>query len=127
MGIEKPVILYDGFCNLCNGTINFVHKKDKNKLFQFMALQSDLGKKMIQDSNIPSNIDSVILIYQNNVFVKSDAIIEIARLLSFPRNIIAAGKFLPVTWRNKLYDFIALHRYKWFGKRDVCNLTANSD
>lgn len=121
MGTNKPIILFDGYCNLCSGTINFIQKKDRKKLFQYVTLHSKKGKEIIEKYRISSSLDSVIFIYRDRAFAKSDAITEIAGLISYPWRIIAAGKFIPKRWRNFLYDFIAGNRYKWFGKKEVCD------
>ena len=118
---EKPVILFDGFCNLCGATVKFIQKHDKKNSFKYHVLQSETGKKLIASYNIPPTIDSVIFITQNQAFIKSDAILEIGKLLIYPFRMIRIGKFLPKKWRDKIYDFIARNRYRWFGKKDVCN------
>jgi len=117
---SRPLILVDGYCNLCNGTVRFVQKRDKNNHFQFTALQSEFGKSMIKRYQIPSEIDSVVLILENQAFLKSDVIIESSNFLPNPWKIIKFFAIIPKSLRDKLYDFIARNRYKWFGKKQVC-------
>jgi len=117
---SKPLILVDGYCNLCNGTVRFMQKRDKNSHFQFAALQSELGKKMIKKYQIPDETDSVVLILENRAFLKSDVIIKSSDFLLYPWKMIKAFTIIPKSLRDKLYDFIARNRYKWFGKKQVC-------
>ena len=119
---DLPLVLFDGVCNLCNGTVAFIIKKDSNKQFRFAALQSKTGKKSGEKYNIPSEIDSIILIYKNHIFYKSDAVLEIAGLLPFPWKLASMFKIIPKKMRNKMYQWIAKNRYIWFGKKESCRL-----
>jgi len=119
---KQPVILFDGFCNLCNGTVNFLIKKDRKKQFRFIPLQSEKGKSLIQKFQIPIETDSVILIKFNTVFFESDAVIEIAGMLNYPWKMGVIARFIPKKIRNKLYQLIAKNRYRWFGKRESCRV-----
>lgn len=122
MQIKQPVILFDGICNLCNGTVDFLIKKDRKKQFRFVALQSEEGKKFVQNFKIPSETDSVILIKQNLIYFESDAIIEIATMLSYPWKLVNFAKIVPKIIRDGVYRSIAKNRYKWFGKTDSCQI-----
>jgi len=119
---KQPVILFDGFCNLCNGTVNFLIKKDRKKQFRFIPLQSEKGKSLIQKFQIPLETDSVILIKFNTVFFESDAAIEIASMLNYPWKMGVIARFIPKKIRNNLYQLIARNRYRWFGKRESCRV-----
>lgn len=119
---NKKIILFDGVCNLCNSSIQFVIKYDKKDAFRFVALQSDLGIKIIKHIGIANqDIDSVIL-YEPSVayYYKSDAAIEIAKNLGGFFHFGTFFRILPVNFRNFLYDYVAKNRYKWFGKKDTC-------
>lgn len=123
MQIRQPVILFDGFCNLCNGTVDFLIKKDQKKQFRFVPLQSEVGKLFIQEFQIPIETDSVILIRFNQVYFESDAAIEIAGMLNYPWKLGVIARFIPKQIRNKLYQLIAKNRYRWFGKRATCRVS----
>lgn len=123
---DKPVILFDGYCNLCGATVKYIQRRDKNNSFKYHLLQSKTGKKILASHKISSNIDSVVFINQNMVFIKSEAILEITKFLPFPSKALRIGRYLPKNVRDKLYDFIARNRYKWFGKKDVCNFLTNN-
>ncbi len=116
------LILIDGYCNLCNGTVKFIQKRDRNKLFHYVSLESEKGKLLIKKFNISTQVDSVVFINKNQAFIKSDAAIEIARLLPFPWKIATLFKLFPKSWRDGIYDIIANKRYRWFGKTETCNL-----
>ncbi|HPE76597.1 MAG TPA: DCC1-like thiol-disulfide oxidoreductase family protein [Draconibacterium sp.] len=122
MEAEQAVILFDGFCNLCNGTVNFLLKYDKEKQFSFIPLQSDAGKKFISKYQIPADIDSVLLIKSNRVYFKSDAAVEIAGMLNFPWKLASSVKIIPRQIRDKIYNWVAKNRYHWFGKRESCRI-----
>lgn len=119
---DRPVVLFDGECNLCNNFIQFIIRHDKKKQFLFATLQSAAGEKELQQlrkktGNVP---DSVILQYKGQYYVKSAAALHVLRLLGGAWSMLYAGIILPRFLRNAFYDFVAKNRYKWFGKSDVC-------
>ncbi len=119
---EQPVILFDGFCNLCNGTVDFLLKHDKKKQFSFIPLQSDTGKLLVHKYQIPADTDSVLLIKSNRVYFESDATVEIAVMLNFPWKSLSFIKFIPKIIRDRIYRWVAKNRYRWFGKRESCRI-----
>ena len=127
MQTQQTVILFDGICNLCNGTVDFLIRKDRKKQFRFVALQSETGKTLIHKFNIPLSTESVILIQQNRIYFESDAAVEIAGLLPFPWKLGKLIKIIPKKIRDSFYRVIAKNRYKWFGKTDSCRLMAETD
>jgi predicted DCC family thiol-disulfide oxidoreductase YuxK len=118
---NKATLLFDGSCYLCNGTVNFILKKDKNNQFRFLAIQSKEGKRVLENYSLPLETDSVILIYKGRAFIESDAALEIVRLLSAPWKWLAILECVPKKWRDKMYRWIAKNRYSWFGKKDSCD------
>lgn len=114
------IVLFDGVCNLCDNTVLLLIKYDKNNQLHFAAQQSNAGIKLMDQYAINSNNASVIFIKNENVYVKSDAIIEIAKFLTGWPSILKAGKFLPINIRNWIYDLIAKYRYNIFGKKKEC-------
>ena len=119
-GNEK-VILFDGLCNLCNGAVTFIIKRDSGDAFRFAALQSDIGQKLIQSHGIDSTkVDSIVLIDGDRHYIKSSAALNIARHLSGGYPLLYGFMVLPRFIRDWIYDLIANNRYKWFGKRDSC-------
>lgn len=124
---DKKIILFDGVCNLCESSVQFIIKHDKKDVFRFVALQSDLGKKIIQYIGIESdNLDSIVL-YNPGVayFYKSNAAIEIARDLDGLFQFATIFRIIPSSIRNGIYDYIAKNRYSWYGKKEHCLLPTN--
>lgn len=116
----NKIILFDGVCNLCNGSVNFLIRRDFKKVFIFSPLQSNFGKLLVEELNVPKKIDSIILVIDNKYYIKSDAVIEIIKELKWYWRMLNVLKILPRKFRDLLYDFIANNRYKWFGKQKEC-------
>ncbi len=118
----KKIILFDGVCNLCNGAINFIIKRDKHKMFVYASLQSEIGQKLIAERNINTQeIDSILLIDPGIAYYhKSTAALQIAKHLRGGYPLLSAFLILPKFLRDWVYDIIARNRYKWFGKKDSC-------
>lgn len=118
---NKKIILFDGVCNLCNKTIQTIIKHDKDDVFRFAPLQSDVGRQIINERGIDTeNLDSVILIEPGVAYYhKSTAAIEIAKNLK-GYSWLRIFKPLPEGFRDGIYSFIANNRYSWFGKKDNC-------
>ena len=119
---NKKIILFDGVCNLCDGAIQFIIKHDKKDIFRYASLQSELGKKLVAERGLnPEDIDSIMLIEPGVAYYrKSTAALEISRDLSGGYSLLKNFLFLPEIMRDGVYDFIANHRYKWFGKTEQC-------
>lgn len=118
----KKIILFDGVCNLCEASVQFVIKYDKKDVFRFVALQSELGKEMIKHIGLENkNIDSVIL-YELGIAYnyKSAAALEIAKNLGGFFHLGTVFKLIPNGLRNLLYDYVAKNRYLWYGKKESC-------
>ena len=116
-----PIILFDGVCNFCNRTINIILKYDDQAYFQFAASQSSAAMGIMQAFNLDEkSISSVILIEQEKVFTKTDAVIQIANRLSGWPSLFRLLKFIPKPMRDFAYDLIAKNRYALFGKKDNC-------
>ncbi len=115
--MNSPVIFFDGVCNLCNSSIQFVIRQDKKRVFRFAPLQSKVASVLLKNHDV---VDSVILLKGEKVFIKSDAAFEIIKEFHFFWKLLLIFKIFPKFIRNSVYDFIAKNRYKWFGKRNDC-------
>ena len=118
----KKIILFDGVCNLCEASVQFIIKYDKKDVFRFVALQSDLGIEIIKHIGLDiKNIDSVIL-YEPGIAYnyKSAAALEIAKNLGGFFHLGTVFKLIPNGLRNLLYDYVARNRYQWYGKKESC-------
>lgn len=119
---DKKIILFDGVCNLCESSVQFVIKHDKKDIFRFVSLQSELGQEIIKHIGINiNNIDSIIL-YEPGIayYYKSEAALEIAKNLGGIFHFGTVFKIISNGIRNLLYDYIAKNRYSWYGKKESC-------
>jgi predicted DCC family thiol-disulfide oxidoreductase YuxK len=119
---HKQLVIFDGVCNLCNASVQYIIKHDKNDLFRFAALQSEAGKEVIAKYNIDTvKMDSILLYSEESgISDKSTAALKIASKLGFPRNFMTVFLVIPAFMRNWVYDYIAKNRYKWYGKKEAC-------
>ncbi len=123
---DNPVIFFDGVCNLCNTSVQFILKRDKNELFLFSSLQSDASKEILLQYNLENlDLNSIILLEEGKIYQKSTAILRIAKNLKGIYKYLYAFIIVPPFIRDSIYAFIAKRRYKWFGKRDSCMLPDN--
>ena len=117
------VVLFDGVCNLCNGSVNWIIDHDKKNQFQFASLQSAYGSKKVIEIGLSNDyMDTVVLIEDDKVFTHSDAILQIAKHLGGIYSLAVVFFIVPKFVRNFFYKIIAGNRYKWFGKRDACRM-----
>lgn len=120
---QPAVILFDGACNLCNGWVDFVLRRDRDERFRFASLQSGAAAPfLVQYAGADSLPDSVILVDEAGMHVRSTAVLRILRELGWPWSFAIAGILIPRPLRDGLYDIIARKRYQWFGRRDSCRL-----
>ncbi len=126
---QKKIILFDGVCNLCNSSVQFVLKRDKKDIFRFSALQSTVGQKLAKERGInTSEVDSIILIEpQIAYYTKSDAALMIVKSLSGGWPLLGIFMGLPKGLRDDVYDWVARNRYKWFGRKDSCMIPTEAE
>jgi predicted DCC family thiol-disulfide oxidoreductase YuxK len=115
------IILFDGVCNFCNSSVQFIIKRDKKAIFRFASLQSDFGKEqMIKYQIDVKNIDSFIYIKNDKAYIKSTAGLKVLLNLGGFWKIVHLLIFIPEPIRNWVYDGFASNRYKLFGKKESC-------
>lgn len=118
---NPPIILFDGICNLCNNSVQFVIKHDKGNNFMFATLQSTTGQSLLLQYNLPQEgFNSFVLIKDEKVYLKSTAALNVAKNLNGPVKLLYGFIIVPAFIRNSVYNFIAKNRYKWFGKKESC-------
>src|SRR5215510_6163790 len=119
---RQHIILFDGVCNLCNSSVIFILKHEIAPLFHFASIQSARGKELLTYCGLPQAFsDAVIYIENGNVHLGSTAALKIGQRLKFPWSMISSvGLLIPKIIRDWVYNQIGTHRYRWFGKRDVC-------
>lgn len=123
--MSEKILLFDGVCNLCNGLVVFTIKRDSNGRIRFGALQSDEGKKILQQLNIQDELpDTFILIEDGNYYVRSTAALRLFKSLDGLWPMLYLFIIVPRFIRDYLYNKVAENRYRFFGKRDECMVPA---
>ncbi len=115
------VILFDGVCNLCNGAVNWVIKRDTQNKFKFSSLQSEYGKQLINRFQLSSDyLNTIVLLDNDQVYLRSEAVLRILRHLGGIYSIAYIFNVIPSPILNFFYNIVAKYRYRWFGKKDKC-------
>jgi predicted DCC family thiol-disulfide oxidoreductase YuxK len=121
--VPEPLILFDGVCNLCNAWVAFVIRHDPTGTFRFVAQQAPTGQAIIGDRlSRAGQLSSIILIQDNAIFTESDAILQILARLGPPWSWVSLLRIIPRRVRDACYHFLANHRYRWFGRTEVCQI-----
>lgn len=120
--ISEPIVLFDGVCNLCQATVQFIIKRDPDKRFRFASLQSAVAQQLLAARNHPDqSLSSVLLLDDGRVYRKSAAALAIARQLNGPwPYLYYLGAWVPRCIADRVYDFIGTRRYRWFGRQAAC-------
>lgn len=120
-----PLVLFDGVCNLCNSSVQFVIRHDRKKQFYFASLQGTTGQQVLKDFSLPTDtFNSFILIDQGVAYRESTAVLTLLKKLGGFWQLAYLFILIPAFIRNALYRFIARNRYRWFGKKDSCMVPA---
>lgn len=120
---SQSVILFDGFCGLCNGWVDFILRNDRRMTYKFLTLQSPAGQEILNQFGLPSNfIASLVLVEDGRIYDRSSAVLRALRGLKFPYSAASAFIVIPRGLRDCLYKFLAAHRLNWFSKRDSCRV-----
>lgn len=118
---ERPVLFFDGVCNLCNRFVQFVIRHDKQQQFLFAPLQSPSGKtvlEQVKENGVTP--DSVVLHYKGRIYLRSAAALKTCMLLGGIWSVLAIAYVIPAFLRDRVYEWVAKNRYRWYGKRDSC-------
>jgi predicted DCC family thiol-disulfide oxidoreductase YuxK len=118
---HNPIIFFDGVCNLCNSSVNFIIERDKKNIFHFASLQSKAAKDILGEKYPKSGtFDTILYLENNKLYTYSTAILRIGKKLPFPYPLLYFFIIVPPFLRNYIYGIISRNRYKWFGKKDQC-------
>lgn len=122
--LQRPVLFFDGVCNLCSGAVQFIMRHDKKQKFLFASLQSPQGAEAMRATqmNTTEQPGSIILFYKGKYYLQSEAILQTARLIGGVWAAFSILGIFPAFLRNAVYKFIARNRYKWFGRHNECLL-----
>jgi len=114
----KRIVLFDGECNFCDSSVQFIIKRDPVAHFLFTSLQSEKGIELAKQYAIPKEVDSLVLIENGKAFTKSSAALRIAKKLDGLWHLLFLFILVPRKIRNGVYDYVAKNRYRWFGKKE---------
>lgn len=119
---DKKIILFDGICNLCDTSVQYIIRHDTKDVFRFVALQSELGGKILDYLNVDRTKTDSIILYEPGIayYIKAGAAIRIATTLGGWISALGLLRILPKSLQDSLYDFVARNRYKWFGNKESC-------
>jgi len=120
---DHAIVLFDGVCNLCNGTVNFIIDHDPAGDFRFAPLQSSVAETYLENADGPDReLGTIVLVEHGQTYVRSTAALRIARRLSGPWSLLSLALVIPRPLRDAVYNVIAANRYDWFGQRDQCRM-----
>jgi predicted DCC family thiol-disulfide oxidoreductase YuxK len=114
---QGPIILFDGVCNLCTGSVRFVIARDSRRRFRFASLQSAAAERLLGRRE---DLESVVLVEGRNIYRKSTAALRIARRLDGLWPLLSILLVIPRPLRDAVYDWIGARRYRWFGRTEAC-------
>ena len=121
--IDHPILFFDGLCNLCNGAVKTVLEHDRRGSLRFASLQSELADRLLRPRGIdPDELQSLVLYHEGQVYTHSTAALQTAKLMGGPMSLMYYLKVFPRFMRDRVYNFVARNRYRWFGKREACML-----
>ena len=119
--VTAPVIFFDGVCNLCNASVQFIIRHDKKRIFRFASLQSAVGQYLLKENNLAEkHFDSFILYENQNIYTRSTGALKCANYLSPPWSWLYIFIWVPRFIRDGIYSWISKNRYRWFGKKEAC-------
>lgn len=118
---QKAILFFDGVCTLCNGAVDFVIKRDTQKIFRYSPLQGDTAKKYVPD-DYREQLGTLILSINDKLYFRSDAVLKIAENLNGLWPLMRVFWLLPRPLRDLVYRFVAHNRYRFFGQKDTCRI-----
>ena len=125
--LQENIVIFDGVCNLCEFSVNFIFERDSSGQFYFTPAQSPLGASLLRRFGInTSRLDTVVLVRDGQAYTRSAAAIEIAARLDLPWNLLTVFQAVPEPLRDMIYDLIAQNRYQLFGKKEACMLPSEA-
>jgi predicted DCC family thiol-disulfide oxidoreductase YuxK len=115
------IVLFDGVCNFCNGAVRFIIERDPKAQFQFASLQSHPAQALLKKLYFEqADLESIVLIEDSTIYTASTAALRIVKRLSGSWPLLYIFVLVPRPLRDWVYSIVARHRYRWFGRQDVC-------
>lgn len=119
--MQHDVVFFDGYCNLCSASVQFILKRDVKRRYQFASLQGEYARSVLGEELAVSQSDrGIVLKRADKIYSQSDAALQIAKKMDGAWPILFIFWYLPKGIRNLIYNWIARNRYKWFSKKEVC-------
>lgn len=119
----QQIVFFDGVCQLCNRSVNFLIKQDKKNVLKFASLQSAYAQNVVPKALLNhEKLDSIIVYTDGKFYDRSTAVLKLCKILGGLCSVFLIGYLLPRYIRDGLYSFIANNRYRWFGKTDQCRV-----
>ncbi|MEH7419082.1 thiol-disulfide oxidoreductase DCC family protein [Neobacillus drentensis] len=118
----ERIILFDGQCNLCNSSVQFILKRDLNGIFKFTSIQGKIGQELLKKHGLRTDINSFVLLEDGKFYLKSDAALRVCKELMGFWKLLTILLVVPPFLRDYVYNYVASNRYKWFGKNESCLL-----
>lgn len=126
--VRNVIFLFDGVCGICSHSVTFILKHDREKIFKFAPLQSEKATKILNELGLPPpDFSSSIVIENGKPFFKSDGVFKIATHLGFPWSVVNVFRIIPPSLRNRIYDWFAARRYRFFGKLNQCRVPSSDE
>ncbi|MBI1768046.1 MAG: DUF393 domain-containing protein [Bacteroidetes bacterium] len=116
----NKIVLFDGVCNLCSSSVQFILKRNSKKNLKFASLQSDFGQSQLIKFQLSAEVKTIVYLKGEKAYLRSDAVLEICKELNGLYPILSVYTITPRFARDWIYNVIAKHRYQWFGKKDQC-------
>ncbi len=119
---QSPILFFDGHCHLCSNSVKLIRRIDKNKKITLLPLQSTEAQYFTTEYNFATNLDTVLIFHRGQLYQKSEAVLEVFRIIGGGWWLLRCFRIIPLRWRDAIYDYIAQNRYRWFGRKDSCDL-----
>ena len=119
---NKTILFFDGNCGLCNRSVKFVLRKERNNELSFSALQSEFAKKILKENNITENLDTMVLLENGKIYLRSSAALRLTKYMKGLWPLMMIFIVVPPFIRNAVYNYVAKNRITWFGMANYCDL-----
>ena len=119
---DHPVVFFDGVCNLCNSSVDFIIGRDREEKYRFASLQSEYARKVLPSGDVTGELNSIVLLDSGVLHRRSTAALRIARDLTGLWPLFYAFILVPAPLRDGVYRVIARYRYTWFGRSEHCRV-----
>jgi predicted DCC family thiol-disulfide oxidoreductase YuxK len=117
------LVVFDGVCNLCTASVTFILRHEAEARLRFGSLQSPAGSRLMRELGLdPEDARTFVLLAGGKAFLRSEAALRVCGYFRWPWRALAALRVVPRPIRDRAYDLVARHRYRWFGRTEACLL-----